>query len=319
MKRLICFFPLFLLLSACVIVVDGPCAGLKEKRFNIEEESKFLVKKPLTLRINTKGFIDTVVVSPSKDKTLLIKTEVKATVSTNIDDVRVKVEEKNGTIYVRTVLKPENRGVSICNLKGVSRIMVFVPDNVKHIVFNTSSTDFKCSGVKIDLMNINTSSGDVAVANSKFSEMEIDTSSGDISLKNVKVSDFRIDSSSGDLAVSDCTFENFHGNFSSGDITGGFPVSIGKGKVSTSSGDVVLKLKKFRKLRINTSSGDVKLVLIHPEKIYLYAETNSGDFNIRIPLPDGVKVKNNVLEFGESGMPELNISTSSGDISLSNM
>ena len=106
MRKLFYWLPLFLLVSACTIIVNGPCAGLNEKRFNIEEESKFSVKEPLDLRINTKGFINTVAISPSKDDTLVVKTDINATASVNFEDVKVKVEKKNGTIYVRTVFKP---------------------------------------------------------------------------------------------------------------------------------------------------------------------------------------------------------------------
>ena len=340
MKRFVFLLPIFLFVFGCVVVVgNGGCYHLKKKSFNVEEQSKFIIKKPITLKVKTRGFIKTIFVSPSNGDELTVNTKVNATASTNFDDFKVKVEENNGTVFVHSVFKPEKNGISVCNLKGISEIRIKIPSNVERIIYDTSSTDLKCNGVNVKTVKIDTSSGDAFFEKSNVKNLKVDTSSGDVFLKKVEADTLHIDTSSGDLIVENCKISDFSGNTSSGDIvfnsfnkikTAEIDTSSGDCKsnsivklenasISTASGDVVLKLKPFKKIKIDTSSGDVKLSFQNVNDTYIYAETSSGDFSIGFPLPDGVSIKDNVLEVGKGKNSVLKISTGSGDISLSSL
>ena len=340
MKKLVFLLPIFFFVFGCVVVVGkGGCYHLKKKSFNVEEQSKFIIKKPITLKVKTRGFIKTVYVTPSNNNELEVNTKVNATASVNFDDFRVKVEENNGTIFVHSVFKPEKNGISVCNLRGISEIRIKIPSNVEKIVYDTSSTDLKCNGVNINTIKIDTSSGDTYFEKCNIENLKADTSSGDVFLKNVEADSLNVDTSSGDLIVENCKITDFNGNTSSGDIvfnsfnkikTTEIDTSSGDCKsnsilklenasISTASGDIVLKLKPFKKIKIDTSSGDVKLSFQNVNNTYIYAKTSSGDFSIGFPLPDGVSIKDNVLEVGKGKNSILKISTGSGDISLSSL
>ncbi len=162
--------------------------------------------------------------------------------------------------------------------------------------FDTSSGDFTGSDLEGDL-KVDTSSGDISIIG--FSgRADLETSSGDIRLKKYESSKIKTRSSSGDQRITEGTFTELAARASSGDIIlHGSMQESGMINIKTSSGDVVLRLQKDLNARVHLS-------------------TSSGSMNISYERETILKKRKRFecLIGSESG--KIEISTSSGDMSL---
>jgi len=163
------------------------------------------------------------------------------------------------------------------------------------IKITTSSGDVNTGRVD-GTVNIKTSSGYADVE--EGSDTKIETSSGDITISNVN-GRLDIKSSSGYVEA-----EN---------ITGG-------GSVYTTSGDINLEFAELTEdLQIDASSGYVYCDIPKEANFQLQVDTSSGDINTDFDETLSYNKKGNHVSglIGSAADSNINISTTSGDVSLS--
>lgn len=221
--------------------------------------------------------------------------------------------------------------------------------------FSGSSSDFNASAVKLSSLSIQTSSGNVTLGSIDLATgFEFGTSSGNITVNELKADSARFSSSSGDKKINslevngDVTFETSSGktaldsiragkvsfHSSSGDFTAGLisaseltsgtssgKVNIGSldgsANLSSSSGDISLIFQNpGLQISASSSSGKIKLSLPPDSQFTLNARTGSGAIISDFAL-DNVKTDKRSLRgsMGDGGT-KIDLSTSSGDISI---
>lgn len=164
-----------------------------------------------------------------------------------------------------------------------------------NLELNGSSSDYDIGEIKGNI-RISTSSGDGIIENT-VGDLNIKTSSGEIKAYNLE-GNFISRSSSGDVIIEDIT---------------------GSVKTITSSGTVQLRRLSSRngKFSVNTNSGDVYIEVSNDFGGMVEIETITGDINTS---HDKFKIKHQARKFRSgtigSGNGEIDIETSSGDISV---
>src|SRR5690606_33056333 len=102
---------------------------------------------------------------------------------------------------------------------------------------------------------------------------------------------------------------------SSGDINI-HDMNLNNLSIKTSSGNQTLKNIKANNSNFLTSSGDVEIKLPSNSQFQLNIQTSSGQFKSSFPLTITEKLKNNVSGKIGNSTNSINITTSSGDISI---
>jgi DUF4097 and DUF4098 domain-containing protein YvlB len=201
------------------------------------------------------------------------------------------------------------------NVASSSGIQVYVPKNIKTITLATSSGDIKLNDVNTDSLNFTTSSGDIRIKNSATKQATLLSSSGDQRIE-LSVNALNSTTSSGDqtLNLKDCL--ELNAIASSGDIR--MDTSCETSSITTSSGDITLEENGIsKKIDAISSSGDIR-IKFQTEKpsIKVSFTTNSGDLiNSKLKEQITQKVDDNNFTLN-SGTTQLNVTTSSGDLRL---
>jgi DUF4097 and DUF4098 domain-containing protein YvlB len=168
---------------------------------------------------------------------------------------------------------------------GEYRVRVAAPHGAS-VRANLASTDISGRG-RYSEIDLKVASGDV-----EFEEVSgeagINTASGDVQLGRVGTA--KVNSASGDVQI-DESAEGADVNTASGDV------EIG----SVASGDV----------RINSASGDIEVGIAKGSRLWVDAQTLSGDTSSELDLEPGV-----AAETEEGPLVELKARSMSGDVSI---
>jgi hypothetical protein len=160
---------------------------------------------------------------------------------------------------------------------------------------DTASGDVTVSGGVRELI-ADTASGDVRVTGQALAVLEADTASGDVTLEGGSERVI-VDTASGDARLEKLT----------GDLS-----------ADTSSGGVSASWERLApggKIRVSTSSGDVRLRL--PEGIPLGGDINTTSGRIHSDFSASREKRGRTMSFAAPGASvELEVRTSSGDVSL---
>ena len=177
----------------------------------------------------------------------------------------------------------------------------------------SASGDVHVAGCQGEL-NVSTASGDVTIGNIK-GKVKLQTSSGDFDIKKID-GDLALSTASGDAdiyMVDNVDFSGVSGSVHMNEVFGSVDASSSSGeifvecepegegdfKISTSSGDVVLKFKKPL-----------------PGGFKLDAETSSGDITAYLPIDISRISRNRLVGVVGDGKNSVSIHTASGDIKL---
>lgn len=218
----------------------------------------------------------------------------------NADEVKVEVigrEKAKKDISVElnnNNLEIRQSGSTVCFgfCFNDSKIVITLSKNYDYI-FDIKSTS---GNIVSDLdfnsdSSITSISGDISLRS--VLKADIKSTSGNITLN--KLSEGSIKSTSGDIEV------NYIQNVNLSSTSGSIDINkwIGSGVVNTTSGDIeVNSFEITNNTKVSSTSGDVDIRL--KNDAYIFAQTNSGDKKIK----------------ASKGEYELNIKTTSGDITV---
>lgn len=238
----------------------------------------------------------------------------------NVNEIKTETVEKIENINIETSLIdiniiPEKRKDIKIHYNGYIKSN-YIPElktkksgNTLYITTEKNSTmkshKVYSSNLKFDIyipidfkdnIDIITSSGDINIHDMNLNNLSIKTSSGKQTLKNIIANNSNFLTNSGNVET-----YKFTGNTC----------------ITTSSGDVYLDYETFNNnIIIATSSGDVEIKLPSNSQFQLNVQTSSGQFKSSFPLTITEKLKNNVSGKIGNSTNSINITTSSGDISI---
>ena len=156
---------------------------------------------------------------------------------------------------------PGNLSFQSAELSSASGDFQFLANVTDSLSINTASGDMECSGMKdAAAIRMNTASGEIQLKNLTCREIKINSVSGDVRLQDVVCrEEMSVDTTSGEVDFTDCDAEEITVQTVSGDVSG----SLRSAKVfstHTVSGDVrVPQDGNGGKCTVSTTSGDINL------------------------------------------------------------
>ena len=227
------------------------------------------------------------------------------------DDEIPEIESKNGELRIKT---KEASSFFLFNWgSDDSFITVTIPSgNMNAVDIETSTGDVNVKDVAI-YGKIHTSTGDIFLKGCKSDDdLKTETSTGDLEIENCEFRALYTDTSTGDTKIKDSKFGyRYEAKTSTGDIKVNSS-EIGSFKADGSTSDITFDKVTVKDVKINTSTGDIKMNLIGSKDDYsIKLETNTGDFKLNGDEFDGDRYES------KGGNNEINIETSTGDITIS--
>lgn len=218
--------------------------------------------------------------------------------------------------------------------------------NVKVLKVDSSSAEIEALGIKIDEISISNVSGKTTLG-AQAKSVDIFTTSGDVKYKGV-YGDISVEAVSGSIDItSDGAAKSTYLSSSSGDVyvsgntgflttssvsgdTTGLHITtpyvcasstsgevymlgnISSAEVESVSGSITLDTAVCpESIDVDSTSGEVKLIIPENSSFELEFETSSGELSSDLPM------KNNGVHYIEgSGLSEIDVETTSGDLSI---
>lgn len=140
----------------------------------------------------------------------------------------------------------------------------------------------------------------------RYGEVDVDIASGDVEFEHV-AGEAKIDSASGDIEVGRAAAVKM--NSASGDVR--VEEVEGPASVNTASGDIDLRRVVEGEVKVNSASGDIEVGIAQGSRLWVDAQSLSGDTSSELELEAGAPV-----ESDEGPLIELRAVTMSGDISV---
>jgi Putative adhesin len=140
----------------------------------------------------------------------------------------------------------------------------------------------------------------------RYAEVDLKAASGDIEVEQV-TGDASINTASGDIEVERVGSGKI--NSASGDVR--IDEATGALSVNTASGDIELRSVASGEVKVNSASGDVEVGIAKGSRLWVDAQSLSGDTSSELDLESGAPI-----EGDEGPLVELKARTMSGDISV---
>lgn len=220
------------------------------------------------------------------DKETIVELEARGRDSEELErEARIEMRPR-GDGYEVVVEPGRGRGRGLFRSRdGEYRVHITVPHGAA-VEANLVSADISGRGRYAEL-EINAASGDV-----EFDEVEgeasVDTASGDVQID--RVGSAKVNAASGDVRIDE----------SAGDID-----------VNTASGDVDLRSVGSGEVKVNSASGDVEIGIAKGSRLWVDAQSLSGETASELELESGGPV-----ETDDGPLVELRARTMSGDINV---
>ena len=230
-------------------------------------------------------------------------------------------KELKGSEQVHTWLDGETLRVQFCESGYIfkadsveKKLDIKIPKDSALTVLDLdgASCSYTFDSISADCIDVDVSSGDGKIMSCTARTFDVDSSSGNLELTQKGSSDsIETDSSSGNVVITAETAGSVDCGSSSGKIS--ITASEAKNiKASASSGSVTASLSAMpESIKISTSSGSVDLTLPENADFSADIDTATGGIDTGIPM----KKKGDTYISG-SGSNEIEIDTSSGDITL---
>ena len=154
-------------------------------------------------------------------------------------------------------------------------------------------------------LEVNVASADVE-GRGRYGDVRINTASGDVQLDDVE-GEARIDSASGDVRIERVGSAKL--NSASGDIR--IDEAADGADVNTASGDVELRSVTAGEVKVNSASGDVEVGIAKGSRLWVEAQSLSGDTSSELELESGAPI-----ETDDGPLVELKARTLSGDVNV---
>jgi len=199
-------------------------------------------------------------------------------------DAQIELRRR-GDRYEVVVAAHRGRGLNFLRGRnGEYRVRISAPNGAE--VANLASADIEGRGRYSDV-RINTASGDV-----KFEQIEgearIDSAAGDVQIE--RVGSAKMNSASGDIRIDE---------------------TADGADLNTASGDVDLRSVEAGEVKVNSASGDVDVGIAKGSRLWVEAQSLSGDTSSELELESGSPVASD-----EGPLVELKARTLSGDINI---
>lgn len=183
------------------------------------------------------------------------------------------------------VVVSAQRGLAFSFRNREYRVRISAPHGA-HVEANVASADIEGRGRYGDV-EVNTASGDVEFERIE-GEAQIDSASGDVQIE--RVGSAKVNSASGDIRIDE---------------------TADGADVNTASGDVDLRTVVAGEVKVNSASGDVDVGIAKGSRLWVEAQSLSGDTSSELELESG-----SPIEGDEGPLVELKARTMSGDISV---
>ncbi len=167
----------------------------------------------------------------------------------------------------------------------------------------------------IEVFKADTTSSDMDVSTLKVNEFEFNSVSGDFKGESLSANDIKLKSTSGDISLNDYTGD-VDVDLISGDAVlenGGQNENI---KIGTVSGDIYIEQEDASNINVRVTSGDIEINLSEDAQFFLNAKTVSGHIENTFPIKITSSGRRNLEGVVGSGEKQIDVSTTSGDISL---
>lgn len=244
----------------------------------------FSTPGPVKLEISIpSGDVD---VETVDDDTTAVELEVRGRDGEELEqDAQIELRRR-GDRYEVVVAAHRGRGLNFLRGRnGEYRVRISAPQGAE-VEANLASADIEGRGRYADV-RINTASGDV-----KFERIEgearIDSASGDVQIE--RVGSAKMNSASGDIRIDE--------------------TSDGA-DLNTASGDVDLRSVEAGEVKVNSASGDVDVGIAKGSRLWVEAQSLSGDTSSELELESGAPITSD-----EGPLVELKARTLSGDINV---
>jgi len=178
---------------------------------------------------------------------------------------------------------------------------------------HTTSGDVSLKGI-VGRVNMEGTSSDLELSGIK-GDVDITVTSGDIDGRDIE-GNLTVEGTSGDMEITRLR-GNLLASLHSGEVKA--DVTQGGVRVETTSGDIYIRasLQEGKDYRVDTSSGDVVFKIKEGIPFNLVIDTSSGKITAKVPLIINSISRNHLEGWVGKGGPTLRITTSSGDIELS--
>jgi DUF4097 and DUF4098 domain-containing protein YvlB len=140
----------------------------------------------------------------------------------------------------------------------------------------------------------------------RYSDVEVSAASSDVQLDRVE-GEAKVDTASGDIEIA--FVGSARVNSASGDVQ--IDHAAGELQVNTASGDIELRRVVEGEVKVNSASGDIDVWIAKGSRLWVDAQSLSGDTTSELELESGAPV-----ETDEGPLIELRAVTMSGDISV---
>lgn len=140
----------------------------------------------------------------------------------------------------------------------------------------------------------------------RFGSLAIDVASGDVEFEEV-TGEAKINTASGDVELRQVGSARV--NSASGDVR--IEEASGSVAVNTASGDIDLRSVASGDVKVNSASGDVEVGIAKGSRLWVDAQSLSGDTSSELDLESGAPI-----ETDEGPLVELKARTMSGDITV---
>lgn len=140
----------------------------------------------------------------------------------------------------------------------------------------------------------------------RYAEVDVKAASGDVEFEEV-AGDANVNTASGDIQLERVASAKV--NSASGDVE--IEESSGGVAVNTASGDIELRSVASGEVKVNSASGDVEVGIAKGSRLWVDAQSLSGDTSSELELESG-----SPIETDEGPLVELKARTMSGDISV---
>lgn len=263
--------------------------------------------------------------------------EIKAHLYGNMTaSFKPKLEtEINGN---KLVIKSSLSHLSFSMFSGNLNLDITIPSSYNHAIeINSSSGKVATlSPLSLSKLKLHVTSGDTSLKDISSEELIIDSSSGTIAGNNINSKDTSFESTSGNMTLKKLTTDNLTMSSSSGTIngdainskdtslnstSGNIKMTNFKGNVSqkTSSGKVSIAYSEFNnKVKLSSTSGDINLKLPRDAQFKLDSKTTSGDIDCNFPITVQEKAKRGNSLMGTVGSDKnlIEITASSGNVNI---
>jgi DUF4097 and DUF4098 domain-containing protein YvlB len=177
------------------------------------------------------------------------------------------------------------RGGGLFRRNGEYRVRIAAPHGAT-VRANLASTEISGRG-RYQELDVKVASGDVEFEEIS-GEAAVNTASGDVQLERVGTA--KVNSASGDVQIEE---------------------SAAGADVNTASGDVQIRSVVSGEVRVNSASGDIDVGIAKGSRLWVDAQTLSGDTTSELDLESG-----ETIETDEGPLVELKARSMSGDISV---